>query len=282
MKLSKSLIALTSALAISAAPLFAGTKTFQETVIVEEEPSSWYNAELSSGYHSLNMFRGVNVLRNDSYGSGVWVTDANFTWNISGNDTLTLGGVQVFGSSKSNYREFDAYLDYVHSIGDLDVALGYTFYHPYPSGDQYYANELSAEVAYTIDLGFMSLTPAVTYFFNLGPDNDTGAANGIVNTGSSYLDIRVDGSIPVIADVVFIDPWIAFGINFDYNLKDDLQPFIGANNLEFGVEVPWIVNDIITISGYVAYSYAFEELNGLYASTQPNTFWGGGKVIFSF
>jgi len=269
--------------AFAATPLFAGTgKTFKETVVVQEEESSWYNAALSTGYDSLYMFRGVNVLRTGNYGSGLWWTDVNFTWNISDNDTLTVGGWQAFGLSKASYREFDAYLNYVHSFGDLAVGLGYTFYYAYPPGVQDFANELNAKVAYAIDLGFMTLTPAATYYFNLGPDNDTGAANGIVNTASSYLDLRVNGSVPVIKDVLSIDPWVAFGLNFDYNLQGNFQPFDGANNLEFGVAMPWKVNEIITVSGYVAYSYAFEDLNGLYATTEPNTFWGGGKVTFAF
>jgi hypothetical protein len=283
MKLNKSIVALTSLVAFAATPLFAGTgKTFKETVVVQEEESSWYNAALSTGYDSLYMFRGVNVLRTGNYGSGLWWTDVNFTWNISDNDTLTVGGWQAFGLSKASYREFDAYLNYVHSFGDLAVGLGYTFYYAYPPGVQDFANELNAKVAYAIDLGFMTLTPAATYYFNLGPDNDTGAANGIVNTASSYLDLRVNGSVPVIKDVLSIDPWVAFGLNFDYNLQGNFQPFDGANNLEFGVAMPWKVNEIITVSGYVAYSYAFEDLNGLYATTEPNTFWGGGKVTFAF
>jgi hypothetical protein len=284
MKLTKSLIALTSAVAISASPLFAGTKTFKETVVVEEEPSSWYNAALSTGYDSLYMFRGVNTLRsNGGYGNSLWWTDANFTWNISDNDTLTIGGWQAFGLSRASYREFDAYLNYMHSFGDLSVGLGYTFYYVYPPGAQDFQNELNAKVAYNIDLGFMTLTPAVTYFFNLGPDSGPGDEVGVVSTASSYLDIRLMGSIPVVADVVSIDPWAAFGLNFGYNLEGpnalDLSSFDGANNLEFGVAVPWAINDIITLSGYVAYSYAFEQLGGI---TQPSTFWGGGKVTFAF
>jgi hypothetical protein len=283
MKLTKSLIALTSAVAISASPLFAGTKTFKETVVVEEEPSSWYNAALSTGYDSLYMFRGVNTLRSTGYGDSLWWTDANFTWNISDNDTLTVGGWQAFGLSSASYREFDAYLNYMHSFGDLAVGLGYTFYYVYPPGKQDFQNELNAKVAYNIDLGFMTLTPAVTYFFNLGPDSGPGDEVGVVSTASSYLDLRVTGSIPLINDVVSIDPWAAFGLNFGYNLEgpdaDNLSSFDGANNLEFGVAVPWAINDIITLSGYIAYSYAFEQLGGV---TQPSTFWGGGKVAFAF
>ena len=49
MKLNKSIVALTSLVAFAATPLFAGTgKTFKETVVVEEEESSWYNAALST------------------------------------------------------------------------------------------------------------------------------------------------------------------------------------------------------------------------------------------
>ena len=282
MKLNKSIVALTSLVAFAATPLFAGTgKTFKETVVVEEEESSWYNAALSTGYDSLYMFRGVNVLRTGNYGSGLWWTDANFTWNISDNDTLTIGGWQAFGLSKSSYREFDAYLNYLHSFGDLAVGLGYTFYYVYPPGGQDFANELNAKVAYNVDLGFMTLTPSATYYFNLGPDNDTGSANGVVNTASSYLDLRVNGSIPVIKDVLSVDPWAAFGLNFDYNLANG-QGFDGANNLEFGVALPWKINEIITVSGYVAYSYAFERFTGVYDLTPADTFWGGGKVTFAF
>jgi hypothetical protein len=282
MKMTKSFVAITSAVALAATPLFAGTgKTFKETVVVEEEPASWYNAALTTGYDSLYMFRGVNTLGGpgNGYGNSLWWTDANFTWNITDNDFLTIGGWMAFGLSKASYREFDTYLNYVHTFGDLSVGLGYTFYYVFPPGTQYFANELNAKVAYAIDLGFMTVTPSATYFFNLGPDNDTGAANGLVNTASSYLDLRVNGSIPVIADVLSVDPWAAFGLNFGYNLDGSLQQFDGANNLEFGVAFPWAVNDVITLSGYVAYSYAFQDLYGI---TADNTFWGGGKVTFAF
>jgi len=281
MKLNKSIVAITSLVAFAATPLFAGTgKTFKEVVVVQEEAKPWYNAALSTGYDSLYMFRGLNTLRtNGGYGNSLWWTDANFTWNISDNDTLTIGGWQAFGLSAASYREFDAYLNYLHSFGNLSVGLGYTFYYVYPPGSQDFANELNAKVAYNIDLGFMTLTPAVTYYFNLGPDNDTGAGNGLVNTASSYLDLRVNGSIPVVKEVVSIDPYAAFGLNFGYNLNGNLQQFDGANNLEFGVAVPWHINKVITASGYVAYSYAFENLYGI---TQPSTFWGGGKVTFAF
>jgi len=283
MKLTKSFVAVTSALALAATPLFAGTgKTFKETVVVEEEPTPWYNASLSTGYDSLYMFRGANVLRGSGYGPGLWWTNADFTWNITDNDFLTIGAWMAFGldssSTYSGYRELDTYVKYTRTIGDLALSLGYTNYYVFPDRPgNLYANELSASVAYDVDLGFMSLTPSVAYFFNLGPDSETGY--GSVATASSFLNFRLDGSIPVIADVVSIDPWAALGLNFGYNLDGSLEQFDGLNNLEFGVSVPWQVNEVITLAGYVAYSYAFENLWG---TTQPNTFWGGAKVAFAF
>ena len=284
MKLNKSIVALTSLVAFAATPLFAGTgKTFKETVVVvEEEATPWYSASLSTGYDSLYMFRGVNVLRNDGgYGNGLWSTTASFTWNITENDFLTVGGWMAFGLGNSGgYRELNVPVNYVHTFGDLSLGLGYTFYYTFPQGSQFFANELNASAAYNFDLGFMTLTPSATYFFNLGPDSDTGY--GSVPVASSYLDLRVTGNIPVIGEVVSIAPWVAFGLNFDYNTEPTstgLTPFSGANSLEFGVSVPWAINDVITVSGYAAYSIAFEDLGGV---TQENTLWGGGKVTFAF
>jgi len=296
MKLTKSLIALTSAVAISAAPVFAGTKTFKETVVVQEETPVW-GAALSTGYDSLYMFRGVNVLRASAnnngdkgghYGDGIFWTDVSATYNITENDSITAGGWMGWGAGNIGYQEFDARLNYVHTIDNLSLGLGYTLYAIYAGVDSY-ANELNASAAYNIDLGFMTLTPSTTYYFNLGPDSDYDDGNlddfpnGAAVCGSSYLDLRLSGAIPVIGDSVSINPWTAFGLNFGSNFEGPLaQQFWGANNLEFGAAVPWKINDVITLSGYVAYSIAFNDLKGAADTTAPNTIWGGGKVTFSF
>jgi hypothetical protein len=306
MKLTKSLIALTSAVAISAAPVFAGSKTFKETVVVQEEVAPW-SAALSTGYDSLYMFRGVNVLRDynnegnkdkgGNYGDGLFWTDVSATYNFTENDSITAGGWMAWGAGNIGYQEFNARLNYVHTIDNLALGLGYTLYAVFPEANtDSYANELNASVAYNIDLGFMTLTPSTTYYFNLGPDSDIDnpGASGSAVTGSSYLDLRLSGAIPVIGDTVSINPWTAFGLNFNANLEGGEydaaagvftpgQPFYGANNLEFGVAVPWKINDVITLSGYAAYSIAFNDLRGSGTQpTDPNTLWGGAKVTFSF
>ena len=62
MKLNK-IVAVTSlAAVVASSSLFAGTKSFKETVIKEEAKPAW-TASLSTGWDSVYMFRGVNVLR---------------------------------------------------------------------------------------------------------------------------------------------------------------------------------------------------------------------------
>lgn len=286
MKLNK-IVALTSLVAaISATSLFAGSKTFKETVVVQEEATPWYNAALSTGWDSLYMFRGVNVLRgNDSYGSGLYWTDANFTWNITENDFLNVGGWMAFGTQNAanGYKEFDAYTKYTHTIGDLSLGLGYTFYYIF-SEPELFANELNVSAAYAFKLGDVTITPSATYFFNLGPDfEDLQDQTGAVPTASSYLQFRVDATVPVYKDIVSLAPWAGFGLNFDYNSKPnssgEVKSFDGANNVELGLAIPVKINSVITVSAYGAYSYAFYDLGGV---TEPNTFWGGAKVAFSF
>ncbi len=287
MKLATKIVSMVSLAAVLAgSPLLAGDgKTFKEKVVVEE-PTKWYSAALSTGWDSLYMFRGVNVIshgaygNNSNYGSGLYWTDLSFTWNITDNDFLTVGSWAAFGT-QSNYKEVDIYTSYTHMIGDLALSAGYIFYYVFPNDLDLYSHELNVKAAYTFDLGFMSVTPSVAYFFNLGPDvNGNG---GIAKEASSYLLLRVDGSIPIYKDIVALAPWIAYGTNFQYNPKltsaGTYDFFNGANNLEFGLGLPVKINDVISVYGYVAYSYAFSNLWG---TTNPSTCWGGAKVTFAF
>ncbi len=308
MKLTNKIVALTGIVAFAATPLFAGTgKTFKETVVVEEE-TPWYNLSVSTGWDSLYMYRGANVLRKTtnsvdgdwaSYGDSIYWTNTAFTWNLTDSDSLTVAGWLGFGLGAStpytnSYKEFDLMINYAKTVDAWTFGLGYTFYYIFPVGQEFYANELNTSLAYEIDLGFMTLTPSATYYFNLGPGyNDLVAGygpedgHGGVNQCSSFLNFKLAGNIPVYKDIVSLAPWSALGLNFGYNqtLEDvgganpRLQWFNGFNNWEFGCALPIAFNENITLSGYVAYSYAFENLNG---TTLPSTFWGGVNLALAF
>ena len=275
MKIKHLLVTVGAAALIAANPVWAGTKSFKEKVVVEEEPTKFWGAALSTGWDSLYMFRGANVLRGDlSYGSGIYWTDLNVTFNLTDSDSITLGTWVAFGTQKTSYKEFDFYASYTKAIGDLSLSFGYSFY--YAFSEPLYAHELNAIVEYTFDFGFMSLTPSVGYYFNLGPSLSN---KGFADPATSYLLLKLAASVPIVKDVVSIDPYISYGTNFEYNVDEFGNKFSGANDIQVGVSVPFAITENISIVGYGAYSYAFEKLFG---TTRHNTFWGGGKVEFSF
>ena len=276
--------------ALLAKPLLAADgKTVQEKVVVEEEARKWWSADLSTGWDSLYMFRGVNVLRFDQdgnkqkYGSSLYWTQLNVSFMPTENDTITLGSWMAFGIGNTRYKEFDGIVNYAHTFGDLEVALGYIFY--YYLNSVLYQNELTAKLAYTFNLpAGITLVPSLTYFFNLGPDfDDFRRGTGVVETASSFLVARLDAGIPIYKDIISLEPWFAFGVSFDFNARtadneSGFDFFTGANNIEVGIALPIKINDVITLYGYGAYSYQWEDLIG----TEPSTFWGGAKVTFSF
>jgi len=290
MKLATKIVAAVGLAAlISNQPLLAGDgKTFKDKVPVVEE-TKWWSAALTTGWDSLYMFRGVNVLRYDQdgqkqkYGSSLYWTDLNATWNITKNDFLTVGSWMAFGLGHTNYKELDIYANYTHTFGDLSVSLGYTFY--YYLASNLYQNELNAKVAYTFHLpAGITLVPSLTYFFNVGPDFDNYKRwTGAVETCSSYLYARLDANIPVYKDIISLAPWLGFGTSFDFNAQTNdtatgYNFFTGANNFEVGLGIPVKINSVITVYGYGAYSNQWYNLVG----TNPSTFYGGAKVTFSF
>lgn len=278
MKNSRFVSAFVGAILAMAVPLQAGEgKTFKEEVLIEQ-PSKWWNAEFSTGWDSLYMFRGVNVLRNDKkYGSGLYWIDGNATWNITDNDFLTVGAWYAVGLGNTTYKELDVYTNYTRTFGDLSVNLGYIFY--YVVEGPSYSHELNAGLSYEFDLGFMTLVPSITYFFNLGPGLDN---LGFAKPASSYLDLRLDAEIPLYKDIIALAPWIAYGINFSYNFQetgpDSSDTFNGGNNLELGIGLPIQLTEIVGLYAYGAYSYQWQDLVG----TQPSTFWGETSLILSF
>jgi len=280
MKLATKILAtVVMASLLASKPLLAGDgKSFKEKVVVEEERKIW-GAALSTGWDSLYMFRGVNVLRgNEEYGSSLYWTDLNATWYITENDFINVGAWVAFGIGNTAYKELDVYTSYTHTFGNLAVSFGYIFY--YYMNSELYQNELNVKAAYTIELpAGITITPSLTYFFNLGPDLENfEVGTGAVETASSYLLARIDGAIPLYKDILSLAPWVAIGASFDYNFQNDGGLLTGFNNFEVGLGVPIKINDTITLYGYGAYSYQDQNLLG----TENSTFWGGGKVTFSF
>ncbi|HEY8903508.1 MAG TPA: hypothetical protein VIM48_07360 [Chthoniobacterales bacterium] len=270
-----------SATLLSSSALFAGDgKSFKEVQTTAPAATPFWTASLSAEWDSLYMFRGVNQLPNtaNGYGSSIFDDTLSITFNLSPNDFLTIGDWIAFGLTNSNYKENDVLATYTHTFGNLSVHLGYTLYALLSVNDTgVYSNELNTGVAYKFTFGSITVTPAINYFFNVGPNIGNG---GYVEQCASYLEARVDSSIPVL-DPISAAPYVSFGTSFRYNYATNTNPpspLTGTNNIQTGVSLPIAVNKTITISPYVAYSYQWYGL----VNTTPSTWWGGGSVTFTF
>ncbi len=239
-----------------------------------------FEAVISTGWDSLYMFRGVNALRSGkSYGSGIAWTAMNVAWNPGENDASSVELWNCIGLQDEAYRESDFTLSYARQFGDFTLSCAYAFYYGYAL-ENFYSHELSAVAAYEVECGALTLIPSLGYFFNVGPDSAD--AQGSAKAASSFLLLRLDGHLPIFRDVVALEPWGAFGVNFQYNTENgpdgEPVPFDGANNLEWGLAVPVKLNASLTVSAYAAYSHAMAPLS----ETARETFWGGVSVLFSF
>ena len=257
----------------AAATAVADGKSLKETVNVEET-SKWWTAKVNTGWDSLYMFRGVNVLGN---GNGIYWLGANVGVTPWENGTFTAGIWYGIGTSRS-YRELDTTIDYTHTFGPLAASFGYINYY-YPDwffAGNYSQNELYWKLAYTQELGPVTITPSAIYYYELGPSINE--VNGLTKPGASYLYLRIDGSMPVYKDIVTLAPWTGMGVNFGYNINNAGEFFTGGNNWELGLSVPVKLTSWLSVSGYVAYSY---QWNDLY-ETDPNQVWAGANVTVSF
>ncbi len=139
----------------------------------------------------------------------------------------------------------------------MALTAGYIYY-AYPDDDATETSEIYGALS-TSEIPFV--TPTLSYYY------DVDAIDG------SYIELKLASSIPVIADTLSIDPWAAVSYQIDYNYDGD-----GWNGVTVGVAVPWVINDVITVKGYVAGSFPLEDLE----SSQDDEFYGGASVSFTF
>jgi len=242
--------------------------------------SKSFDVGISTGWDSLYLFRGANVLRSGhGYGAGIGWAAVNLAWNPSENDTLSIEYWNCFATRGEDYRESDFTLAYSRSIEDFTLTCAYAFYYGYVPENSI-SHELSAVAAYDAEVGPWTLTPSLGYYFNLGPDSADGL--GSAKAGSSFLALRLDAHLPVFREIVAIEPWGAFGVNFQYNTTNGSHrepvPLSGSNNLAGGLSIPVRITRSITVSAYAAYSQALTPLT----NTASETFLGGASIQFTF
>lgn len=265
---------------------YTAYKTSKDVVVIEED-EKWWSINASTGWDSLYMFRGVNVLGN---GNGLYWLGADIGISPWEGGTFTPGIWYGVGShwntanTQQRYGELNVFVDFTQEFGNLALSTGWIYYW-YPTTSQA-QNEIYLGASYDIEIGSVTITPNTTWYYNLGPQ--VGQPGGVVNGGASYWTMGLDVSVPVALDgAIAIEPYTVFGLNFGFNDRAvGTARFNGGNNWETGVAVPIQFTSWFNISPYIAYSYQWQNLGAGAGSgtglTAVNTWWAGISANFSY
>ncbi len=242
-----------AALAASiASTAFAGQTSSKKVVTPPAEEESWWSASLSAGYDSKYIFRGFFVQNKD----GEEVNNLGYT-DLSFSAFGATLGAWYASSWDDEFTELDLYASYTYSIGETGFDItGGAIYYAFPDFDDTW--ELFAGVSYS---GLSWLTASLTFYYDFE-----------VFEGG-YLEFKLASSIPLIPDVLSLDPYALISYDFDYNSNGN-----DLNHVQAGLALVYTLSENITVSGYGAVSEPLDALD----DTQDTEFWGGGKITFSF
>jgi len=265
-------------------------KTSAGVVIEEEE--KWWSVNASTGWDSLYMFRGVNVLGN---GNGIYWLGGDVSVSPWEGGSITpsvwygVGSHWNYANTGSAYKELDLGIDFTQQFGALALSMGWIYYW-YPMSSQA-QNEIYFGLAYDVEVGSITITPNTTYYYNVGPQ--LGTPGGLVNGGASWWQMGVTANIPVAYDgAVALEPAFMYGINFGFNDRADdpandvASRFNGGNNLQLVLGLPVQFTSWFNVTPYLAYSYQWQTLGAGDGTgtgrTAVNTWWAGVSANFSF
>jgi hypothetical protein len=217
--------------------------------IVTSEKAPIVSGQLSLGYDSKYIFRGVNVIPKSGLGTSelnVQLYDFSFNvWGATGTDV--------------RYQEIDFAVAYAKAFlnNHLTLGIGYTHY-TYPSIGVRDSDEVFVYASTNILQPY--ITPTVTYYRSL---------RGIVG---GYLEAKVETSYKL-CNYATLKPYALVSYDLGYNVAGNND----FNNFQIGTAIEMRVGRA-KISPYVAYSIPLEALK----NTQTNEFWGGVKINFEF
>jgi hypothetical protein len=90
-----------------------------------------------------------------------------------------------------------------------------------------------------------------------------------------FMELRLDGDVPVYEDIVSLQPYALVGLNFGYNNAD----YSGWNNFQFGAQATVALNDYVSLFAGVNYSVALEALQQI---DQENVVWANVGLSFAY
>ena len=204
-------------------------------------------AEISFGYDSVYMFRGVD------FGNDLLWSDVNLTLPLSDSVELNVGAWYA-GLADDDYTELDLYTGLTYNIDDsLNFGLGYTHYF-YPRTDDEYG-EVGASLGYSVagfDLG-------LGYFYDF-------------ETNGSYIELGGAYAIEL-SDAVSLVPGVVVSFGEDY------YGVSGGNNVGLSLGLPIKLTSTATLTPYIAGNLPIDSLNQLGEDDQV---YGGIALTVTF
>ena len=262
-------------------------KSFEQTAI--EKDARWWGASLSTGWTSREIHYGIDETGNyGAYTTELALRIQNFTLSVwSG-----------FGTG-NDYQEWDFTVAYSLEVGPVFFTPGYNFWYQPGIVEQDHAEQAHAEQAHEdnehhaasgdhkegghshAEAGHSHNTYGNELFFILGTTAIPYVTPSMLfvwdlnNTPGAYMELRLDGAVPLYRDVLSLQPYALLGLNFGYNTR----AYYGWNNFQFGLKAVWKINRIVSIFGGINYSVAMTALTEI---DQGNEVWASAGVTFSY
>jgi len=203
------------------------------------------NAGLS--YESKYVSEGRNNLED----GGLFSFESCF-----GIDGFEFGAWFAIGETV-NYQELNVSGEYLYELAGFDICVGYTRLEFLKDSES--DNEINAGVAYT---AFPWLIPSLNYVYSTEAEG-------------SFVEISIMSEISILQERLTISPYIMEGFDFGYVTEE----FDGQNNLQLGIEIAVSATDQIQITGYIAHSWAHEDVRREGLGDQT---WAGIGVLLAF
>ena len=247
----------------------------QETGIPVQEADqdrSW-GVYLNTGWQSRHVHYGVD----ETGPSGAYVNEAGVQWG-----DFTVNVWNGFGLG-NELVEWDFTAAYNFEVGPVFVMPGYNFRYVPSQNESGHAhgeehgheehgeaggghahNEFGNELL--LALGTRALpyvTPSAVFIWDLN------------NLPGAFLELRLDGDVPVYKEIVSLQPYALLGLNFGYNTTE----VYGLNNFQFGLQATCRLCDWASFFAGVNYSVALEALEAI---DQDNVFWVNVGLSFAY
>lgn len=217
-------------------------------VVKPADSSSAVAFDFQLGWES----RYVSEGRDNLDGDGLWT--GTFELGYHG----FTAGVWYANGPEADYEQFDAWIQYTHEIGDLEISLAYAYLN-YLS-DETHDSELGLGLEYGALPWDLSVFALGYYSFD---------ADG------AFFEVGLSGEYEI-QPWLTVTPYLIFGMNSDY-IADGHN---GANNVALGVEAEIPVTPCLSLRGHAAYNLAIDSDAGRYAGdTSLDDFFHGGLSL---